>query len=187
MLSYTEVKPGVLLVLDGDPFEVVATSGVVKKQRQKPHNTAKMKNLRSGATVEKTFTQADKIVEADIEVREIQFVYANRGEVIFADPKNPSDRFSLPEEILGTSLDYICEKDIVEAKTFEDDIIGLKIPIKVELKVAEAPPNIKGNTSSGGNKVVVLETGLNVTTPLFVEAGDTIRVNTENGTYVERV
>jgi len=187
MLSYTEVKPGVLLVLDGDPFEVVDTTGVVKKQRQKPHNTAKMKNMRSGSTVEKTFTQADKIVEADIEVREIQFIYENRGEVMFADPKNPSDRFSLSEELLGDSLNYICEKDVVEAQTFEGDIIGLKIPIKVDLKVAEAPPNIKGNTASGGNKLVVLETGLNVTTPLFIEAGDTIRVNTESGTYVERV
>ncbi len=187
MLSYTEVKSGSLLVLDGDPYEIVATSGVVKKQRQKPHNTAKMKNLRSGATVEKTFTQADKIVEADIDMREIQFVYANRGDVIFTDPNNPKNRFSLPEEILGNSLNYICEKDTVEAKVFEDDIIGLKIPIKVDLKVAEAPPNIRGNTSAGGNKVVVLETGLNVTTPLFIEAGDTIRVNTESGTYVERV
>lgn len=187
MFSYTEIKPGVLIVLDGEPFEVVATSGVVKKQRQKPHNTAKMKNLRSGATVEKTFTQADKIVEADITIREIQFIYANRGEVVFSDPKNPKDRFSLPEEILGNSLNYICEKDMVEAKTFEEDIIGLKIPIKVDLKVAEAPPNIKGNTASGGNKLVVLETGLAVTTPLFIEAGDIIRINTETGEYVERV
>jgi len=187
MLSYTEVKPGKLLVLDGDPFEVVATSGVVKKQRQKPHNTAKMKNLRSGATVEKTFSQSDKIVEAEVEIKEIQFVYANRGDIVFADPNNPSERFTLSEEILGESLNYIREKDTVEAKVFEEDIIGLKIPIKVELKVAEAPPNIKGNTASGGNKLVVLETGLQVTTPLFIETGDIIRVNTENGTYVERV
>lgn len=187
MLSYTELKPGVLIVLDGEPFEVVATSGVVKKQRQKPHNTAKMKNLRSGATVEKTFGQADKIIEADIETREIQFVYANRGDVVFTDPSNPSDRFTLPEEIVGEKLLYTREKDLVEARVFEDDIIDIRIPIKVELKVVEAPPNIRGNTSAGGNKVVTLETGATVTTPLFIEAGDTIRVNTETGEYVERV
>ncbi|PCI89785.1 hypothetical protein COB18_03240 [Candidatus Kaiserbacteria bacterium] len=187
MLSYAEVKPGTLLVLDGDPFEVVATSGVVKKQRQKPHNTAKMKNLRSGATVEKTFTQADKILEADIETREIQFIYANRGEVTFSDPNNPKDRFTLPAETVGEALNYIREKDLVEARVFEDDVIGLRIPIKVALEVTEAPPNIRGNTSAGGNKVVVLETGLKVTTPLFVEAGNTIRVNTETGEYVDRV
>ncbi|MBL4644343.1 MAG: hypothetical protein JKX80_00565 [Candidatus Pacebacteria bacterium] len=196
MLSYTAVKPGVLIVLDGNPYEITAVSGVVKKQRQKPHNSVKMKNLRSGATVEKTFTQADKIVEADIVTQEIQFIYANRGDVVFSDPKNPSNRFSLSEEILGGTLNYIREGDIVAARVFEDpshqgedragDIIGITIPIKVDLKVAEAPPNIKGNTASGGNKVVVLETGLHVTTPLFIEAGDTIRVNTESGTYVER-
>lgn len=186
MLSYTEIKPGVLIVLDGDPFEVVATSGVVKKQRQKPHNTVKMKNLRSGSTVEKQYTQSDKIVEADITIREIQFVYKNRGEAFFADPKNPKDRFTLPEKILDDKLNYIKEKDIVEAKIFEEDIIGLRLPIKVELLVTEAPPNIRGNTSAGGNKVVTLETGLTVTTPLFIEVGDTIRVNTDGGYYIER-
>lgn len=187
MLSYTEIKPGKLIVLDGDPYEVVATSGVVKKQRQKPHNTVKMRNARSGATIEKTFTQADKIIEAEITIRPIQYIYTNRGESMFSDPENPKDRFSLSEEILGSSLNYICEKDIVDARVFEDDIIGIKIPIKVALKVAEAPPNIRGNTSAGGNKVVVLETGLNVTTPLFIETGDTIRINTETGEYAERV
>lgn len=187
MLSYTEVKPGVLIVHEGDPFEVVATSGVVKKQRQKPHNTAKMKNLRSGSTVEKVFTQSDKIVEADITTRPIQYVFANRGEVTFTDPKNPKDRFTLPEDVIGDKLLYIREKDTVEARIFEDDIIDIRIPIKVELTVAEAPPNIRGNTTSGGNKVVVLETGLTVTTPLFIEAGDVIRINTDTRTYVERV
>ena len=187
MLSYTEIKSGVLVVLDDEPYEVVATSGVVKKQRQKPHNTAKLKHLRSGAVVERTFTQSDKIREADIAVREIVFVYANRGEAVFADPENPRERFSLSEELVRDALPYLHEKDTVEARVFDDEIIGVRVPVKVALKVAEAPPNIKGNTSAGGNKVVVLETGLKVTTPLFVEAGDTIRVNTQTGEYVERV
>lgn len=186
MLSYTEIKPGTIVVVDGAPFEVMATSGVVKKQRQKPHNTAKMKNVRTGATIEKTYTQADKIVEADIETKDIQFVYANRGDIVFTDPHNPKDRFTLSEELVGEKLLYIKEKDIVEARLFEDEIIGIRIPIKVALEVTEAPPNIRGNTSAGGNKVVKLETGLTVTTPLFIEAGDTIRVNTETGEYVER-
>jgi len=187
MFSYNEIKPGVLLVLDGDPFVVASTSGVVKKQRQKPHNTAKLRNLRTGSTVEKVFTQSDKIVEADITTREIQFVYANRGEYIFSDPKNPKDRFPLSEDILGETLHYIREKEVVDAKVFDDEIIGLTLPIKVDLKVTEAPPNIRGNTSAGGNKVVTVETGLTVTTPLFIETGDVIRINTETGTYVERV
>lgn len=187
MLAYNELKPGQIIVFEGAPYLIASTSGVVKKQRQKPHNTAKMKGLRTGSTVEKTFTQADKIVEADIATRDIQFIYANRGEVVFADLQNPADRFALSEDILGDKLSYIKEKDVVEARLFEDEIIDITIPVKVELKVTEAPPNIRGNTSAGGNKVVVLETGLTVTTPLFIEAGDTIRVNTETGAYAERV
>ncbi|PCI30656.1 elongation factor P [Candidatus Kaiserbacteria bacterium] len=186
MLSYTEVKPGKLIVLDGDPFEVLSTSGVVKKQRQKPHNSAKMRNLRSGSTVEKTFTQSDKIVEADISIREIKFLYENKGETMFSDPKDPANRFIIPQETLGNTLNYIRENDIIDAKVFEEEIIGIRIPIKVDLEVTEAPPNIRGNTTAGGNKVVVLETGLTVTTPLFINTGDIIRVNTETGEYVER-
>ncbi len=176
-----------VVTLDDDPFVVLSTSGVVKKQRQKPHNCAKLRNLKNGNVVERTFTQADKIEEAALEEREIQFVYAARGEVIFTNPQNPSERTPLPEERVAEQLPYIRPNDVVSALVYDDEIIGIKIPIKVDLQVEEAPPNIKGNTSGGGNKVVVLETGLKVTTPLFVEAGDTIRVNTQTGEYAERV
>ncbi len=189
MISYTEIKPGKVLSIDGEPLEVVWTSGVVKKQRQKPHNTAKLRNLRTGSTTEKTFSQADKVHEAELETREIKYLYTNpkSGEVMFCDPANPADRFILPGEALGTKMDYILENAVVNALEFNGDIIGIKMPDKVNLKVAEAPPNIKGNTATGGNKVVVLETGLKVTSPLFINAGDTIRVNTTTGAYSERV
>ena len=187
ILQYNEIKPGKVLVIDDEPMEVVWTSGIVKKQRQKPHLSAKLRNLKSGSVVEKTFTQSDKINEADIEVNEMKFVYANKGKAVFCPPDNPRERNELAEDILGNALNYITEGDIVEMKIFDDEIIGIKLPIKVELTVSEAPPNIKGNTSAGGNKVVVLETGLKVTTPLFVEAGDKIVVNTETGDYISRV
>lgn len=187
MLNYNEIKPGKVLNLDGEPLEVVWTSGIVKKQRQKPHLGAKLKNLISGATVERTFTQSDKTEEAELETREIKYLYTNRGESWFCDVDNPSNRFTLPESQIESKLPYMKENDMVEAQIFDEEVIGVKLPIKIVLKVAEAPPNIKGNTASGGNKVVVLETGLKVTTPLFIETGDTIRVNTETGEYAERV
>ncbi len=187
MLNYNEIKPGKVLVLDGEPMEVVWTSGIVKKQRQKPHLSAKLRNLKTASVVEKTFTQSDKVAEAELQTREMKFIYANKGVAVFTPPDNPSDRAELSEELLGNSLNYITEGDIIEMNIFDDEIIGVKLPIKVELKVAEAPPNIRGNTSAGGNKVVVLETGLKVTTPLFVEAGDKIVVNTETAEYSSRV
>ncbi len=186
MLSYNELKPGKVIIIDKSPCEIVWTSGIVKKQRQKPHNTVKLRNLISGATIEKTFTQADKIQEAELESRDMKFIYANRGKVVFADPNNPSERTELSEEIVADKLLFIRPNDIVSAMMFDNKIIGIKIPIKVELKVVEAPPNIKGNTSAGGNKVVITETGLKVTTPLFIEVDDIIRINTQTREYVER-
>lgn len=189
MINYTEIKPGKVLDIDSEPLEVLWTSGVVKKQRQKPHNTAKLRNLRTGNATEKTFTQSDKVHEAELEVRKIQYLYTNpkSGDVMFCDPSNPADRFILPNTALGNKMSYILENTVVNALEFNGEIISIKMPDKVNLLVAEAPPNIKGNTATGGNKVVVLETGLKVTTPLFINAGDTIRVNTETGVYSERV
>ena len=186
MLSYTEIKPGKVIELDGDPFEVVWTSGVVKKQRQKPHNTAKLKNLKSGATVERSFTQADKIEEAELQVREIKYIFNKKDEYWFTDPDNPADRFFLPADLLADKMKYVIPNSIVEALTFDDEILTIKLPIKVTLQVTEAPPNIKGNTAQGGTKVCVTETGAKVTTPLFIETGDRIVVNTETGDYIER-
>ncbi len=189
MISYTDIKPGKVLVIDNQPLEVLWTSGIVKKQRQKPHNTVKMRNLKTGATVEKTFTQSDKIYEAELTTRNIKYLFTNpkSGESVFCNPTNPSDRFSLSQEILRDKINYILENTSIDALEFNEEIISIKLPDKVNLKVAEAPPNIKGNTSAGGNKVVVLETGLKVTTPLFINAGDIIRVNTSTGAYSERV
>lgn len=186
MLSYTDITPKKVIIFDGDPYEVVSTSGVVKKQRQKPHNTAKMRNLRTGATVEKTFTQSDKIEEAELEVDEMKYLFTNRGESWICDPNNPGDRKNISETIIADQLPYLRENDIVEVLSFNDDILGVRIPIKVELKVTEAPPNVKGNTAQGGVKPVVLETGLTVTVPMFIKEGDVIRVNTDTGEYVER-
>ena len=187
MLSYSEINTKHIIVLEGDPYEVLSVTGVVKKQRQKPHNTAKLRNLRSGSVTEKTFSQSDKIQEADIEVSSLRFIYANRGEVVFASPSDPSNRLSLSEELLGEKLYYLRENDIVEGRSFDNEVIDIAIPIKVDLKVAEAPPNVKGNTAQGGTKTVVLETGLKVVTPMFIEVGDIIRVNTQTGEYTERV
>ncbi len=186
MLNYNEIKSGKVLVLDNEPMEVLWTSGIVKKQRQKPHLSAKLRNIKSGAVVERTFTQADKVTEAELETKEMKFVYASRGKAVFTPPNNPANRNEVDEGLLGNDLNYIIEGSVVEMLIFDNEIIGIKLPIKVELTVAEAPPNIRGNTSAGGNKVVILETGLKVTTPLFVEQGDRIIVNTETGEYSAR-
>lgn len=186
MLSYSEVLPKKVVLIDGVPHEVLS-SWVFRKQMRKPVNQTKLKNLINGSTIEMTFHQADKIEEADLDKRVIKFIYARNEEYWFMDPKNPKDRFPLSEEIIGNAGKYLTQDMMVDAVVFEEKVMFIKIPIKVELKVTEAPPNIRGNTAQGGNKVATLETGTTVQVPLFVEAGDVVRINTETGEYVERV
>jgi len=189
MLQYSEIKPKKIIILDDEPWEVL-TSQITKKSRQKASNQAKLKSIKTGKVVERAFHQADSVKEADIIKKPIKYLYSNKGEFWFCEENNPSARFTLEESIIGDNSKFMKENTLVDALVFdttdEEEIIGIKLPIKVDLKVAEAPPNIKGNTSSGGNKKVVLETGAEVSTPLFIEEGEIIRVNTETGEYAER-
>ena len=105
----------------------------------------------------------------------------------FSDAKNPADRFMLDESLLGASEQFLKENQEIDALVFNERIVSVTLPIKINLVVREAPPNVRGNTSQGGTKVITLETGATVTTPMFIEAGDTIEVNTETGEYVRRV
>ena len=120
-------------------------------------------------------------------IKDIKYLYGHRGEHWFCYPKDPSKRFQISEEKLGAQVLYLKPNMILVALTFEDNIVGTKLPIKAEYKVMDAPPAIKGDTASGGNKTVTLESGAKVNVPLFISTGDTVRVNTETGSYVERV
>ena len=186
MLNYNEIAPKKTIILDGEPYVVLAAQ-TVKKQRQKPTNQAKLKNLITGSVIERTFHQSDKVDEADLEKRELKYLYNNKGEYWFCPPKEPGERFSLGSEVIPDEMRFVKENGYVEALVFNDQVIGINVPIKVDLQVTEAPPGIKGDTAQGGSKVVTLETGTTVSTPLFINAGDIIRINTEEGTYVERV
>jgi len=186
VIDYINIKPKKVIILEGEPY-VVLTSHTMKKNRQKPSNQTKLRNLITGATIEKAFHQSDKVEEADIGNREIKYLYNNKGEWWFSAPDNPKDRFTLSEETMGESAKFLKENTNVKALTFNNEIIGIELPAKIDLKVIEAPPSIKGNTSSGGSKPVVVETGASVETPLFIGIGDIIKVNTETGAYSERV
>ncbi|PIR82717.1 elongation factor P [Candidatus Kaiserbacteria bacterium CG10_big_fil_rev_8_21_14_0_10_59_10] len=188
MLSYSNIAPKHIIVLDGEPYEVASTSGVVKKQRQKPHNTAKLRNLKTGSIVERTFTQADKIEEADVVTKKVTFIYTRpeKDEWWFHEAGNPAKRFSIGARVIGDAAKFLAPNTDVDTLWFEDSLIQVRLPIKMNLKVKEAPPNVKGNTAQGGVKPVVLETGASVNVPMFINAGDVVRINTETGTYVER-
>lgn len=190
MLEYNEIKTGKIIVYEDEPYEILENH-VARTQQRKPQNQVKMRNLISGRAVTLAFHASDKAEEADISKREVKFLYANRGEFWFTDPTDPKNRFQLAEDLIGDAKRFLKDNMIVLALIWEYDdeekTIGIKLPIKVELTVKEAPPNMKGNTASGGGKLVTLENGTAITVPFFIEAGETIRINTETGEYVERV
>lgn len=185
MLEYNEITIGKQIIFDNEPWEVLA-SHVFRKQQRKPVNAVKLRNLITGRMTEYSFHVSDKAEEADIDTKDIKFIYEAKGEYWFHEDGAPSKRFALKQDQIGYGSKFLKKDAMAKAMIFEEKIIGVKLPIKVELKVVEAPPNMKGNTAQGGNKVVKVETGASVNAPLFINEGDTIVVNTETGEYVER-
>jgi len=186
MLEYNEIKERKIILMNEEPYEVV-TSHVFRKQQRKPVNATKLKNLITGKVMEYSFHQSEKAEEAELDSRKIKYMYENRGEMWFCEEKDPSKRFKLTHDEVGNDIKFVKQNSLVELVSFRDRIMGVKVPIKVELKVTEAPPAVKGNTATGGTKIVVLETGATVNAPLFVNEGDVLSINTETGEYVERV
>ena len=146
----------------------------------------------SGKVFPATFHVSDSADEADMEKREVTFLYHNKDEYWFCDPSDKSKRFKLDEMLLGNTVKFLKENSNVTALVWtnedeEEKIIKLSMPIKMEFKVKEAPPAVRGDTSKGGIKVIILENGAKLNAPMFINEGDIIRVNTETGDYVERV
>jgi elongation factor P len=184
-LTYDEIKERKYIVLDGEPWEVL-TSHVFRKQQRKPVNAVKLRNLISGKVTEKSFHVSEKVEEAEIESSDVKFLYENRGEYWFCDPEVPSNRFKIDESVIGVQAKFMKKDSIIEALSFDEKVIGVKMPIKIDLMVTEAHPAVKGNTAQGGTKVVVVETGATVNVPMFIKEGEVIRINTETGEYTER-
>ena len=191
LLEYSEIRERKIIIHEGEPCEVLE-SHVARTQQRKPQNQVKLKSLLSGRTWNVTYHASDKAEEAETSKKDLKFLYSTKGEFWFCEPNNPANRFKIEEKIVGESKKFLKENCPCTAVTFENDddeeqIISIKLPIKMEFLIKEAPPAIKGNTASGGNKPVTLENGAVVNVPLFIEAGEHIVVNTDTGEYVERV
>ncbi|MFH1968178.1 MAG: elongation factor P [bacterium] len=186
MLSHTDLKKGVQFIYNGQPWEVLEAQ-LSKMAQRRPVIQSKIKNLIDGKVQQINFQQGDTFEESNLEKKEIKFLYQNRGEYFFSEPNDPSKRFSFTETQIGEQAKYLKPTEIVVGIIFEKKIINFNLPIKVQLKVKETPPGLKGNTAQGGTKSAMLESGAEIQVPLFVEEGDVIEVNTETGTYVRRV
>lgn len=185
VLSYNEIRIKKIIIWAEEPH-IVLSSHVFRKQKRKPVNITKLKSLISGRVVEQTFHQNETAEEADMETKPIEYIYSAKGEYWFATPGKPSERFALSADVVGDAIQFLAPKSVVDALLFDERIISIKIPVKVDLKVKESAPAVKGNTSSGATKEAILETGAKILVPLFINEGDIIRVNTETGEYTER-
>ena len=145
------------------------------------------KSLITGKVLERNFHQGDVFEEADLRKKEAKFLYAHRDKFFFCEKDDSSKRFDLDQEQIGEIRKFLKPNQIVEKIEFNGKIINISLPIKLSLKVTEAPPGVRGDRSEGGNKQIVLETGAKINAPLFIKEGDIIEVNIETGEYVRRV
>ncbi|MFM2330631.1 MAG: hypothetical protein RLZZ26_138 [Candidatus Parcubacteria bacterium] len=186
VLSYNEILPKSIIDYNNEPYEVLS-SHIFRMQQRKPVNQTKLRHLVSGKVMEISFHQNETVTEADIDRIQANYLYTNRGESWFAEAGNPKNRFSFPDEVVHDRVQWLASNSVVEVLTYEEKPMTIKIPVKVDLEVKDAPPAVKGNTVSGGTKIAELSTGAKVDVPLFINPGDIVRINTDDGIYTERV
>lgn len=185
MLSMSEIKLGKVLAINNEPYQVVFTQHI-KVARGGAVLKTKLKNLVTGNTLEKTFSGSDSVEEADLQRRKANFLYSQDGDCFFMDNED-FEQFQFAADDLGDMAKYLKEGQTVDVMIFNQRPVTVALPPKIELQVTSAPDGVKGNSSGSVTKTVILETGLEVRTPLFIKSGDMVRVNTETGEYVERV
>jgi len=186
ILSYNEILPKCIINYNGEPYDVLS-SHIFRMQQRKPVNQTKLRHLISGKVTEISFHQNETVTEAEVGKMQAQYLYTNRSESWFAEEGNAKNRFSFPEDVVHDKVQWLVPNASVEVLTYEEKPMTIKIPVKIELEVKEAPPSVKGNTATGGTKTITLATGAKVNVPLFINAGDIIRINTDTGEYSERV
>lgn len=185
MLTLTKIKVGTRIIVNDDPF-VVLFSQHSKTGRAGAVLRTKLKNLKTGSCISKTFQGADKIEPAMIETKKAQFLYSDGDRYFFMDCRS-YEQFDIDAAVIGESVKFLTEETEIDILYFDECPINIELPIKMEFEVIEAPPSIRGNTSDGGSKQVIIETGTKISTPLFIKTGDKIRINTQTGQYAERV
>lgn len=184
MISVNEFKNGLTIEVDGELWRVVEFQHV-KPGKGSAFVRSKLKNLRTGAVQEKTFRAGEKVNQAQIDRKKMQYLYADGDNYVFMDT-NTYEQLELPGSQIEEELKYMKENMVVSIIMFGIETLGVELPNTVDLEVKETEPGIKGDTSSGGSKPATMETGLVVQVPFFVSEGDVLTINTSDGTYISR-
>lgn len=185
MISAGEFRNGVTFELDGSVFKVVEFQHV-KPGKGAAFVRTKLKNVITGAVLEKTFNPTDKMPKAQVEVQEMQYLYKDENLYYFMDTET-YEQLPINEELLTDALDYLKDNTMVKVLSFKGSIFGVEPPNFVELEVTYTEPGFKGDSSTGATKPATVETGAVFNVPLFINIGDVIRIDTRTGEYMERV
>ncbi len=183
-ISTSEMKRGASMELDGQLYRIEEVQHV--KTKKSAVYRVKLRDLRAGHIIERTFNAGDKVTAARVERRGMQYLYGQDGMHTFMNSET-YDQITINEELIKDAVPYIKEGMQIQVITHGDEALGVELPAAVEMKIVRSDPGIRGDTQSGATKPATLETGLVVNVPLFINEGDTIKVNTSSGSYIERV
>ena len=184
MISAGDFRNGVTFELDGQVFQIIEFQHV-KPGKGAAFVRTKIKNVITGATVERSFNPTDKMPRAQINKRDMQYLYAD-GELYYFMDEETYEQTPLNKESLGDALKYVKENLVCKILFFKEKVIGIEPPTFVELEITETEPGFKGDTATGATKPAIVETGATIKVPLFVNQGDKIRIDTRTGEYMER-
>jgi elongation factor P len=185
VISTGDLKRGLVIELDGEIWQVLEYHHI-KMGRGSAQVRIKLRNVKRGQTVERTFQAGEKWPRAYLETRQVQFLYRDGNDYHFMDT-NSYEQFSMTRDALGDTALYMTDGMMLDRTSHEGETIGVELPVTVDLKVIETEPGFAGDTQSGARKPATVESGLVVQVPIFVEMGDTIRVDTRTGDYQTRV
>jgi elongation factor P len=185
MISTNDMRPGQTLELDGELFNII------KYEHHKPGKggamvRTKLKSIKNGSVVDRTFRADEKVNLARLDKREMQYLYSDESGYVFMDNET-FDQITIEKDFLGDMAGFLKEEQVVVVQMYQGTPTGIDLPPTVELVVTQTDPGLQGDRSSAGNKPAVVETGATVMVPLFLQQGETIRVDTRTGAYVTRV
>jgi elongation factor P len=183
MINATDLRKGVIIEFDGKLYQVVDYQHV--KMKRTALAKVKLRDINAGHTMERSFQSDEKLVRARLDTRQMQYLYNDGNLYYFMDQEN-YEQIPLTSDQLADALDYLKEGFTVEVSSYKGEIVGIELPITVDLEVTDTEPGFKGDTATGGSKPAKLETGLTIQVPLFINEGDVIKVDTRSGTYLER-
>ncbi len=185
MATTSDFRTGLVLVLDGELYAITEFQHV-KMGRGGAFVRTKLKHMQTGKVIEKTFRSGEKVEDARVVRRQMQYLY-KEGDLLMLMDHETYEQISAPSELVQSGVEFMKEGENVDVLTYKENPIGIEVPTFVELEISETEPGLKGDTVSGATKKAVVETGGVVQVPLFLEEGDIIKIDTRTAEYIERV